>query len=192
MKIFISPPTGPGLSGEAMVPAFGSEDCPSRTNLERLENEQRQTGRTTFQLSDAPKGAIYVWPHAHSLGYPKRIARQIGREDITIISEEMFRTDFIQGKRDVLVVIDHATKLTNEGWRAWELAGYSHITPMPQFPSGPPLTGAEKFDKTFTMKTVQCSHCFSSWRIRIISDGTIEGPTKCLDCHTPLPKSALP
>jgi len=85
-------------------------------------NENRQTGRTTRQIIDAPKNAIYVWPFRSSIIYAKRIAREYGREDLEIIPECLFRPYKIQSRRGVSVVIDHATELSREGWEAMRCA----------------------------------------------------------------------
>lgn len=54
----------------------------SETKLTK-EDKHRQTGRTTQQMLDAPKDAIYVVPGVH-LRYFKDIARFIDRSDLQI------------------------------------------------------------------------------------------------------------
>lgn len=75
---------------------------------------QRQSGRTTEQLLSAPQGAIYVWPHHHSLFYPKALAVHVGRADLVFCPAAWLEhADNFVGRRSP-VVIDHA---------AWELIG---------------------------------------------------------------------
>ena len=45
----------------------------------------RRDGKTTKQMQEAPHGALYLWVNGH-LGYPKQLARTLGREDLVIIS----------------------------------------------------------------------------------------------------------
>ena len=71
------------------------------------ESAMRQIGRTSEQMKAAPKGAVYVWVNS-ILGYPKALARAVGREDLRIVGPHMV---------EVLVhremVVDHAAVLTN-------------------------------------------------------------------------------
>lgn len=83
-----------------------------------MKDEKRQTGRTTDQIANAPHGAIYVWPVATTIQYPRRIAREIGRDDLEIIPESLFRVSRIMGRKLTGVVIDHATKLSIDGYNA--------------------------------------------------------------------------
>ena len=86
-------------------------------------DSDRQTGRTTLQICNAPKGAIYVWPHKISLGYPKAIARQVGRNDLEIIAAEQLHAGRIRSRSNVHIVIDHATSvLSEENFRALKYA----------------------------------------------------------------------
>lgn len=85
-------------------------------------NENRQTGRTTEQIKNAPLNAIYVWPFGSSLNYAKRLAREHSREDLEIIPECFFRQDKIMSRRGIAVVIDHATELSREGMDAFRYA----------------------------------------------------------------------
>lgn len=95
-------------------------------------NKDRQTGWTTAQIQLAPRGAIYVWPFVVSLAYPKSLARFLGRDDLEIIPEATFRMNRVAGRRNIAVVIDHATELTAEGWQALkyvEQAAKANATP---------------------------------------------------------------
>lgn len=67
------------------------------------------TGKTTRQMQNAPKGAVYVWPHARSIGYAQGLRTFLKRPDLRIVSAEWL--DTYRGGRPV-VVIDHACALT--------------------------------------------------------------------------------
>lgn len=79
----------------------------------------RQTGITTRQMNAAPTGAIFVWPNA-LLNYPQRLAKKLGRTDLRIISTSAFNINVVAVKRLTVedIVIDHATRLTNDGQAA--------------------------------------------------------------------------
>jgi hypothetical protein len=66
----------------------------------------RQTGRTTRQMLDAPKGAIFVWPNV-DLHYPRQLAKRIDREDLLIRSLSWLRREKVLGQRFSAIVFDH-------------------------------------------------------------------------------------
>ena len=68
----------------------------------------RNTGQTSRQILDAPRGAVFVWLNSHT-DYPKQLAQHLGRNDIEIISPMILESWF--GKR-AHFVIDHAARLT--------------------------------------------------------------------------------
>lgn len=70
----------------------------------------RNTGQTSRQILDAPRGAIFVWLNSH-IDYPKQLARYLGRNDVEIISPMTLESWF--GKRAHFVV-DHAACLTTK------------------------------------------------------------------------------
>jgi len=72
----------------------------------------RGTGRTTKQIRDSPKSAIYVWCN-RDLHYPREIAKKIGREDLEIVSPSIFDhgAEKLRGREITGMVIDHATYL---------------------------------------------------------------------------------
>lgn len=76
-----------------------------------LGSPLRQTGVTTRQMMEAPKGAIYVWINSH-LDYPRRLADHIGRRDLVIVSAGSVRLETVMSKR-VAMVADHATRWTD-------------------------------------------------------------------------------
>jgi hypothetical protein len=67
------------------------------------EDGLRGTGRTTRQMLDAPKGALYVWCNKH-LDYPRALARHLGRADLVVVSPSYER----RGYSSALVILDHA------------------------------------------------------------------------------------
>ena len=66
-----------------------------------------QSGKTSEQMKAAPKGAVYVWVNS-MLGYPKALARAVGREDLRIVGPHM--VEVLRGRE---MVVDHAAVLTN-------------------------------------------------------------------------------
>lgn len=79
----------------------------------------RQTGCTTQQINEAPKGAVFVWVNS-DIGYPKRLAWFLGRHDLKIV-ERGWLLDGVRGCR-VPVRIDHAfhdvQKASDKEWEA--------------------------------------------------------------------------
>ena len=67
----------------------------------------RQRGETSEQIRPAPKGAVYVWVNS-ILGYPKALARSLGREDLRIVRPHM--VEVLAHRK---MVVDHAAVLTN-------------------------------------------------------------------------------
>lgn len=78
----------------------------------------RQTGITTQQMKEAPKGAIYVWVN-DVLDYPKSLARHLGRSDLLILPPHIVRLQTVAG-RQIGIVVDHATKWTSGIADAWD------------------------------------------------------------------------
>ena len=73
----------------------------------------RGTGRTTQQMQDAPKGAIFVWVN-QCLGYPRDLAANLGRDDLVIVPPSYLDTiDKLAGRTITGILLDHATKLTD-------------------------------------------------------------------------------
>ena len=66
-----------------------------------------QSGETSEQMKAAPFGAVYVWVNSN-LGYPKALARAVGREDLRIVGPHMVET--LAHRK---MVVDHAAVLTN-------------------------------------------------------------------------------
>ena len=57
----------------------------------------RQSGRSSEQMKAAPAGAVYVWVNS-MLGYPKALARAVGREDLRIVGPHM--VEVVSGRSD--------------------------------------------------------------------------------------------
>ena len=82
----------------------------SRSHLMTIVN--RQEGRTTLQLLNAPWGAVFVWCNDH-LHYPGDLARFLGRRDLKIIAPRDIRKAVAFG-RHAPFVVDHTATLTSE------------------------------------------------------------------------------
>ena len=67
-------------------------------------DDERQTGRTTNQMLNAPSNSIYVWVNNH-LDYPRRLAYRLGRSDLKIVRVDGLKDAVIGGHESV--VIDH-------------------------------------------------------------------------------------
>lgn len=89
----------------------------SRTDFDHLS--LRGTGRTTKQMQDAPKGAIYVWVNQH-LGWPRDLAHHLGCDDLQIVSPTWLeRMGNWAGRSITGLVLDHAAELSDR-----QYAGY--------------------------------------------------------------------
>ena len=79
----------------------------------------RQSGRTTKQMLDAPKNALFVWCSLDTR-YAKHLANQLGRSDLEIVGRNVFSNiDKIRGKRFSGIILDHAIDLPS-----WEYEDY--------------------------------------------------------------------
>lgn len=70
----------------------------------------RQSGRTTKQMQEAPKGALFVWVN-HHLQYPKALARSLARDDLCILSPDILQSLTLAGL-NTPIIVDHAATLT--------------------------------------------------------------------------------
>jgi hypothetical protein len=68
---------------------------------------QRQSGRTTRRILDAPKGAMFVWCD-HHLHYPTGLTMFLGRTDITVVSPAILSDRSRALLRRQPVILDHA------------------------------------------------------------------------------------
>ena len=74
---------------------------------------QRDSGRTTRQMREAPRNAVYVWHH-EILAYPRGIEREINRNDLTIVGPSWLDGHALQGRINYGIVVDHAAQLTRQ------------------------------------------------------------------------------
>lgn len=74
-----------------------------------LETSLRGSGRTTAQMRRAPANAVFIWCNVH-LDYPRRLAKRLGRDDLTVVSPSWLLNDSWGISREV--VLDHATVLS--------------------------------------------------------------------------------
>jgi hypothetical protein len=79
----------------------------------------RQTGVTTQQMQEAPRGALYVWCNA-STDYARKLAQRIKRPDLVIRSPRWL-VDNADGYTPTAVVVDHAACLTPQQQYALDL-----------------------------------------------------------------------
>jgi hypothetical protein len=78
----------------------------------------RGTGRTTSDMREAPRNAIFVWCNDRT-GYPRDLAKHLGRTDL-----EIYGPSWLSGERwrgiERPVVIDHAA-YENMSSREWSV-----------------------------------------------------------------------
>lgn len=84
----------------------------------------RGDGATTRQMKAAPKGAHFVWVNGQ-LGYPKDLARKLGRDDLVIVSPDFFVGGRWQGIRFTAIVVDHAAILGEKAREGLHYASFS-------------------------------------------------------------------
>lgn len=68
----------------------------------------RQSGRTTTQILEAPPNAIFVWCNS-DLSYPAALCKKLNRTDIKIVSTSSVEYVLIGYPR--IVVVDHYTEM---------------------------------------------------------------------------------
>lgn len=85
-----------------------------------MEYANRGTGKTTKQMLAAPTHSIFVWCNDR-LDYPKRLAREIGRLDLQIVSPRWLEERWL-GLMLTGIVIDHAIELTEKQQRLLDAA----------------------------------------------------------------------
>lgn len=66
----------------------------------------RGSGKTRNQLLNAPREAVFVWANGH-LDYPRRLAAQLGRSDIKIVSPDWVVDRRWVGTEMTAVILDH-------------------------------------------------------------------------------------
>lgn len=78
-----------------------------------LTHQYRGKGRTTEQVKAAPQGAIYVW-YSDRLHDARVFAVKAGRGDLVMVAPSWLSDRRWMGMRAPAIVVDHATKLTDE------------------------------------------------------------------------------
>lgn len=71
----------------------------------------RANGITSMQMLLAPQDAIYIWCN-NSLGYPRDLAKYIGRRDLKIYGPSHLGDARLAGHHLTGIVVDHAAHLT--------------------------------------------------------------------------------
>lgn len=77
----------------------------------------RQTGRTTQQMTDAPLGAVFVWCDSN-LYYPQALACQLGRADLVVRRLSWLERRNVMGRTFPGVTVDHAAHCGAEAQEA--------------------------------------------------------------------------
>lgn len=77
----------------------------------------RQTGRTTQQMNDAPLGAVFVWRNSRT-SYPMALAKTLGRDDLVVRPLSWLERRNVMGRTLPGVVVDHAAHCDAEAYEA--------------------------------------------------------------------------
>ena len=80
----------------------------------------RDIGRTTMQMLDAPRKAVYIWVNS-DINYPIQLAKSLGRHDLQIVSHEWLDHKW-RGLKISGIVVDHATWLSMDQWENYQAA----------------------------------------------------------------------
>jgi hypothetical protein len=80
---------------------------------------ERQTGITTKQMQNAPKGAVYVWCNS-VLGYPRDLAKKIERTDLEIVSPHWLTDQRWRGRSLTGLELDHTCRLDEREYQSFE------------------------------------------------------------------------
>lgn len=71
----------------------------------------QDTGRTTQQMKEAPRGALFIWC-GNQTHYPRALARHLGREDLKIVTLDYLTHGGAESRPWPGVVLDHAAQLS--------------------------------------------------------------------------------
>jgi len=82
------------------------------THYRLAVKEERQTGRTTEQIKNAPKGSYYVTRDFKHTNYITELCIPLSRTDIKIVSNRWLDAMFRGTEHTATVIIDHAVELT--------------------------------------------------------------------------------
>ena len=97
--------------------------------MEDIKHLSRGTGRTSDQLKAAPKGAVYVWVN-NRLNYPKRLALDLGREDLEIVAPSWLEYNRFMGRIMSGLILDHAVNLTDRQREVYEVIKHTIRGPV--------------------------------------------------------------
>jgi len=85
---------------------------------------ERGTGKTTDQIREAPKGAIFVWCNDYT-GYVRDIAKSLGRDDLKIIGLSQAKNgEYFLGRSNP-IVYDHCCGLVQTRYARGSLSRYA-------------------------------------------------------------------
>lgn len=92
-----------------MVPRLVRDTFIDVNTMMGLEGEDRirGTGHTTHQMKNAPYKAVFVWCNGETY-YARCLARELGRDDLSIQPPQWLIRQSEQRFRGVNVVVDHA------------------------------------------------------------------------------------
>jgi hypothetical protein len=77
----------------------------------------RQIGRTSQQMTDAPLGSVFVWCNSRT-AYPKELAIQLGRDDLQVVPLLWLDGRNVRGRTFTGVIVDHAAHCDNDAYEA--------------------------------------------------------------------------
>jgi hypothetical protein len=77
----------------------------------------RQTGRTSQQMADAPMGAVFVWCNSRT-AYPLDLAKHLGRDDLVVRPMSWLEPRNVMGRDFPGVIVDHAAQPDSEAYAA--------------------------------------------------------------------------
>lgn len=67
----------------------------------------KRTGRTTQQMTAAPRGAVFVWGN-ENVYYPRSLAKALGRDDLVVRPMSWLEPHNFESRDFPGVVVDHA------------------------------------------------------------------------------------
>lgn len=84
----------------------------------------RGTGRTTRQMQNAPKRAVFIVNSHAIIPFYRRMAARLGRPDLEIVSPSWLTCGFYSGRNLTGVVLDHhaAETMPHSAWEAYHFA----------------------------------------------------------------------
>lgn len=77
----------------------------------------RQLGRTSQQMTDAPPGAVFVWCNSRT-AYPLGLAKHLGRDDLVVRPLSWLEPRNVMSRDFPGVIVDHAAQPDSEAYAA--------------------------------------------------------------------------